>query len=66
MDTPFMLKLSHLQTGKPTYVKANDITCVRSNTEGKTLVLLGDSGQYVTESVDEVLLALGQVGFEIV
>lgn len=65
METPFIIRLTHLQTMKPTYVKVNDITSVRENTEGKTLVLTGNSGQYVAETVDQVITTLQSVGFEV-
>lgn len=62
-NTPLLIKFTHLQTGRPTYIKANDITCVRENNEGKTLILQGTSGQYVAESADQVLETLSMYGF---
>lgn len=62
-NLPVMIKLTHLQSGRPTFIKMNDITCVRLNKEGKTLVLQGDTGQYVEESLEEVLGILEESGF---
>ncbi|MEC2266433.1 hypothetical protein ACR6EC_07390 [Bacillus subtilis] len=61
--TPLFIKLTHLKTGKPTYIKANNITSVRQNDEGVTLILQGDSGQYVKESVEYVIDVLTMYGF---
>jgi len=65
-QSPFLIKLTHTQTGKPTFIVAASITGVRENTEGKTLILTGDSGQYVNESVEQVITTLGSVGYEVV
>nr|WGE07345.1 hypothetical protein P5658_21710 [Bacillus subtilis] len=62
--TPLFIKLTHLKTGKPTYIKiTNNITSVRQNDEGVTLILQGDSGQYVKESVEYVIDVLTMYGF---
>ncbi|MCZ4246849.1 hypothetical protein BXO87_01735 [Bacillus sp. GZB] len=61
--TPLFIKLTHKKTGKPTYIKADDITSVRQNDEGVTLILQGDSGQYVRESVECVIDVLTMYGF---
>lgn len=61
-----MIKFTHHQTNRPTYLVASHITGVRENMEGKTLILSGESGQYVKEPVDEVLETLSIYGFEVV
>jgi len=43
--------LTHLRTGRPTYIDAFAVTAVRQNHQGETLVLTGDRGQYVVEPV---------------
>lgn len=65
-NTPLLIKLTHLQTNKPTYIKVHDITSIRENTEGKTLVLQGASGQYVAETVEQVLETLEMYGFGVI
>lgn len=66
MENQSLIKLTHLRTDKPTYINVADITSVRENNEGLTLVLTGTSGQYVKETVTQVLTTLGSVGFEII
>lgn len=66
MDNKVLIELTHLQTGKPTFIDLTSFTGVRQNTDGKTLILTGDSGQYVKESVKDVLFTLKQAGYEII
>lgn len=66
MENTTLLKLTHLKTGNPTFIKVEAITSVRETDEGKTLILTGTSGQYVKESVDRVLTTLSTYGFDIV
>jgi uncharacterized protein YlzI (FlbEa/FlbD family) len=65
-DTKALIKLTHLRTNKPTYINVGELTGVRENDDGVTLVLTKGTGQYVKESVDEVLRTLSLVGFEII